>query len=212
MNAPSLERERALWASGCSRIAGLDEVGRGPLAGPVVAAAVILMEGQGPIEELRDSKVMTAKQRERVALVVRGSALALGIGAASVREIDRLNIRRASALAMRRALSQLPLVPDHVLVDGRPVPELECEHEALIDGDARSHSIAAAAVVAKCVRDRLMLLLGRRHPEFHWDSNKGYATEEHLAALRRHGPTRHHRMSFMPVAQIGLFAEEEADG
>lgn len=193
-------------------MAGIDEVGRGPLAGPVIAAAVVLREGQRPIEELRDSKVMTARQRERVSRLVRVNALALGVGAASVAEIDRFNIRRASALAMRRALHQLTLEPDHVLVDGRPVPELGCDHEALIDGDAKCHSIAAAAVVAKCVRDRLMVLLGMRYPQFRWESNKGYATEEHLAALRRHGPTPHHRMSFVPVVQMGLFTDDRESG
>lgn len=204
MASPTLEREHALWAAGRLLVAGLDEVGRGPLAGPVVAAAVVLRRGQEPFEQLRDSKVMTAQQRERVAQVVRDSALAFGVGAASVREIDRVNIRRASALAMRRALDHLEVEPDYILVDGRPLPELGHEHEALVGGDARCHSIAAAAVLAKCVRDRLMTLLAAHHPSFHWDSNKGYATREHLAALAEYGPTRHHRMSFMPVAQLEL--------
>lgn len=207
MTAPTLERETALWAAGRTVVAGLDEVGRGPLAGPVVAAAVVLRVGQAPIEDLRDSKVMTALQRERVARNIRAIALAFALGAASVREIDRFNIRRATALAMRRALARLPLTPDHILLDGRPVPELDAAHDAIVDGDAECASIAAASVLAKCVRDRLMELLARRYPRFHWDQNKGYATREHLTVLHEQGPTRHHRRSFMPCVQTELRLE-----
>ncbi len=202
MIAPTLERESALWAQGYSAVAGLDEVGRGPLAGPVFAAAVVFTPGQIPIEGLRDSKVMTAKRRELVAVQIRDSARAWSIGAASVREIDRVNIRRASALAMRRALSRLGCEPDYVLIDGRPQPEIGAEHEAVVGGDASCQSIAAAAVLAKCCRDRLMVLLAKRYPGFGWDGNKGYATGEHLAALDHDGPTPHHRASFTPVAQL----------
>lgn len=205
MSGPTLERELALWATGCEYVAGLDEVGRGPLAGPVVAAAVVFRVGEAPVEDLRDSKVMTAKQRERVALVVRERALAFALGAASVKEIDRYNIRRATALAMRRALRRLPVRPDHVLLDGTPLPEIAVAHEAVVDGDASSCTIAAAAVLAKCVRDRLMVRLAPRYPAFHWEENKGYATRLHLDELERLGPTPHHRMSFEPVAQLKLF-------
>lgn len=205
MLGPTLEREATLWAEGRSTVAGVDEVGRGPLAGPVVAAAVVFRAGQEPIEDLRDSKVMTANQRERVAEAIRATALAFALGAASVREIDRLNIRRATALAMRRALRRLSCVPDYILLDGTALPEIDAVHEAIVDGDARCHSIAAAGVIAKCVRDRLMVRLGRRYPAFHWEENKGYATRAHLSELHRLGPTRHHRMSFMPVAQRELF-------
>lgn len=205
MSGPTLEREEALWAEGCSWVAGLDEVGRGPLAGPVVAAAVVFRAGQRPIDELRDSKVMTAKQRERVAGEIRAAALAFALGAASVREIDRVNIRRATALAMRRALARLGIRPDHILLDGNPLPEIDAVHEAIVDGDALCHTIAAAGVLAKCVRDRLMVSLAKRYPDFGWDDNKGYATRRHLVELGRLGPTRHHRMSFMPVAQMELF-------
>jgi len=201
---PTLERERALWANGLRWLAGLDEVGRGPLAGPVVAAAVILAPGGRAIRGLRDSKVLTARQRERLGGVIRARAAAWAIGAASVPEIDRLNIRVATALAMRRALRRLTLVPDHVLLDGLPLPELACGHEAIVDGDARCHSIAAAAVLAKLVRDRLMERLSRRYPAFGWEHNKGYGTPDHLAALDAGGPTRHHRRSFMPVVQTRL--------
>ena len=201
---PTLERERALWAQGLQRVAGLDEVGRGPLAGPVLAAAVVLAPGGRAIRGLRDSKVLTPRQRERLGPIIRERAVAWAIGAASVGEIDRFNIRGATALAMRRALLRLKLTPDHVLLDGTALPELGCRHEAVVDGDARCHSIAAASVLAKLVRDRLMVSLGRRYPAFGWEHNKGYGTPDHLAALDAGGPTRHHRRSFMPVVQMRL--------
>ena len=201
---PSLERESALWREGRTVVAGLDEAGRGPLAGPVVAAAVVFPVDVKPIRGLDDSKVLTARQRARFAAKIRARATAVAVGAASVREIDRLNIRRASILAMRRALDRLGLVPTDVLVDGLPCPELACAHEAIVDGDALCHSIAAASIIAKTVRDRLMERLGARHPEYCWTDNKGYATPEHLAALHTLGPTAHHRMSFAPVAQLEL--------
>ncbi|HEV8264501.1 MAG TPA: ribonuclease HII [Gemmatimonadales bacterium] len=201
---PSLERETALWCEGRSIVAGLDEAGRGPLAGPVVAAAVVFPVGAKRIRGLDDSKLLTPRQRARLAVRIRERAVAVAVGAASVREIDRLNIRRASILAMRRALDRLGVAPSHVLVDGLPCPELDCAHEAIIDGDARCQSIAAASVIAKTIRDLLMDRLGARHPAYAWASNKGYATAEHLEALQLHGPTAHHRYSFMPVAQLEL--------
>lgn len=204
MVRPTLRRERALWAEGLQHVAGLDEVGRGPLAGPVVAAAVVLRPGGRAIRGLRDSKELTALQRERLGGLIRNRAAAWAIGAASVREIDRYNIRGATALALRRALSRLPCPIDHVLLDGTALPELGRPHEALVDGDARCHSIAAASVLAKLVRDRLMAKLGRRYPAFGWEHNKGYGTPDHLAALDADGPTRHHRRSFMPVVQTRL--------
>jgi ribonuclease HII len=202
---PTLARERALWAEGRRLVAGIDEVGRGPLAGPVVAAAVILPCRRLRLSGLADSKRMTAAAREAAAVVIHRRAVAWAVGAASVREIDRLNIRRATALAMRRALRRLGVLPDHVLVDGLPVPELEAEHEALIDGDARCTSIAAASVLAKVVRDRLMARLARRWPGYGWEQNKGYGTRAHLAAIWRDGPCPHHRTSFEPVLQLPLF-------
>ena len=203
---PSLKREAVLWCEGRSIVAGIDEVGRGPLAGPVVAAAVVFPMGAKPIRGLDDSKVLTALQRVKFATKIRERAFAVSVGAASVHEIDRLNIRRASILAMERALRRLGFVPAHVLVDGLPCPELGCEHEAIIDGDARCHSIAAASVIAKVLRDLLMDRLAARHPGYCWDTNKGYATPDHLDAIQRLGPTRHHRYSFEPVAQIELLA------
>jgi len=195
-----------LWSEGRSIVAGMDEVGRGPLAGPVVAAAVVFPMGAKPIRGLDDSKVLSALQRAKFAGKIRERAFAIAVGAASVREIDRLNIRRASILAMERALHRLGCVPAHILVDGLPCPELGCDHEAIVDGDARCHSIAAASIIAKVLRDALMDRLAARHPGYCWETNKGYATPEHLEAIQRLGPTRHHRYSFEPVAQIELLA------
>jgi ribonuclease HII len=202
---PTLEREAALWAKGLRFVAGVDEVGRGPLAGPVVAAAVVLAPGGTPLEGVRDSKLLTAAARLRLEDVVRRGAMAVGLGAASVREIDRLNIRKATALAMRRALGRLPHRPEHILLDGTPLPELGFDHESIVDGDACCQSIAAASIVAKCVRDRLMGRLALRYPIFCWDTNKGYATEQHLTALVGSGPSPHHRLSFSPLVQPRLF-------
>jgi len=197
---PSLRREAALWVEGRSTVAGIDEVGRGPLAGPVVAAAVVFPMGAKPIRGLDDSKVLTALQRAKFYGKIRERAQAVAVGAASVREIDRLNIRRASILAMARALRRLGFVPAHILIDGLPCPELGCEHEAIVDGDARCHSIAAASVIAKVIRDCLMERLAARHPGYFWETNKGYATPEHLAALRELGPCTEHRRSWkLPV-------------
>jgi ribonuclease HII len=202
---PTLERERALWAKGFQVVAGLDEVGRGPIAGPVIAAAVVLPPEQQPIDGLRDSKLLSAKQRERLADEIRRAALAWALGGASVREIDRVNIRRAAALAMRRAVERLPQPPDYILLDGNPLPELDWEHEAIVGGDNLCQTVSAASVLAKCARDRLMGLLAPRYPDFGWDHNMGYATQDHLAALAQSGPSPHHRMTFGPVAQPSLF-------
>ena len=202
--APSLERERALWLEGGGLVAGIDEAGRGPLAGPVVAAAVVFPAFYRPIRGVRDSKLLGPTARLRLALLVRKRALAVGVGAASVHEIDSLNIRRASILAMRRALDRLSVRPVHILVDGLPCPELGCPHEAIVDGDALCHSIAAASIIAKTVRDRLMQRLAQYHPVYAWVTNKGYGTPEHLAALAAHGFTAHHRKSFAPVLQLEL--------
>ena len=205
---PTLARERAAWREG-RLLVGVDEVGRGPLAGPVVAAAVVFPEGCRRLRGLRDSKLLPAVRRDELAAVIRAVALGFAVGAASVREIDRLNIRVASALAMRRALvrlfARLPAVPAWVLIDGLPLPEIGLEHEALVDGDARCHSIAAAAIIAKTVRDSLMHRLAPRHPGYGWDTNVGYATETHQEGLRLFGATCHHRRSFSPVAQLQLY-------
>lgn len=180
-------------------VAGVDEVGRGPLAGPVVAAAVILPQGCW-IAGVDDSKRLSPAQRTELIERIAGSCVAYGIGAASAREIDAINIRRATALAMRRAIERLPVPADHLLVDGLPVPELGLDsHTAIVQGDACVHCIAAASILAKVTRDRLMERLARRYPGYGWERNKGYGTAEHLAGLARLGPTPHHRMSFAPV-------------
>ena len=209
---PSLQRERAAWADE-RLLVGVDEAGRGPLAGPVVAAAVVFPARCTALRGLRDSKVLPARVRLRLAQRIRQRALGFAVGAASAREIDRLNIRVATALAMRRAIRRLvtrgPLagggVPHRILIDGLPLPEIGYEHEALVDGDARCHSIAAAAVLAKTVRDLLMQRLAPRHPGYGWHTNVGYGTEAHQIGLRLYGPTRHHRLTFEPLAQLTLF-------
>lgn len=198
-----LSVERAFWSRGLSLLAGIDEVGRGPLAGPVVAAAVVLPAGVA-IAGIDDSKRLTPDRRDRLAAEVRSRALAVGCGAASAREIDRLNIRRATALAMQRAVARLSLIPEHLLVDGLPVPELApARQTAFVGGDARVHAIACASVVAKVLRDELMRRLGARYPVYGWERNKGYGTAEHRAALLHHGPAPHHRFSFAPVRDCG---------
>jgi len=202
---PSLERERDRWERGRVLI-GVDEVGRGPLAGPVVAAAVVFRPGVPGIRALRDSKMLTAAEREALLPPIRARAFAIGVGAASVREIDRLNIRVATALAMRRALARVLPALDafEILVDGLPFPELGHAHEALVKGDVQCMSIAAAGVVAKQVRDGLMLRLARRYPAYGWDGNMGYGTRTHHEGLTSAGPCIHHRRTFAPVAQLAL--------
>lgn len=199
-----LEVEREYFARGSRHVAGVDEVGRGPWAGPVIAAAVVVGPESPQLEGVNDSKQLTSRRREQLAAAI-VSTLSYAVGAASTREIDRLNIRRATALAMRRALARLPGRVDTVLVDGLPVPELELAHEAIVDGDAKSFSIACASIVAKTVRDRLMRLLAVRYPDYGWDHNSGYGTPAHREAIERAGVTPHHRRSFTPVLQRNLF-------
>ena len=205
---PTLDRESAVWADG-QLLVGVDEAGRGPLAGPVVAAAVVFPPGAPLLDGVRDSKTLSAVRREALALQIRGAALAVGVGGASVREIDGLNIRVATALAMRRAiervLTRFPASPrPRLLLDGLPMSEIGHPHEALVDGDADCHTIAAAGIIAKTVRDRLMRRLACRHEGYGWDRNSGYGSAEHLAAIERLGPTDHHRRSFRPVSGMGL--------
>lgn len=189
-----LEYERRFWGRGRS-VAGVDEAGRGPLAGPVVAAAVILPP-EGCVEGADDSKVLTSAAREELYERILSCARCVGVGAASVREIDRRNILRATTVAMQRALHRLGTKPDHVVVDGLPVVHLGRAHEAVVDGDALIHSIACASIVAKVVRDRLMHRLAARYPAYAWERNAGYGTAEHRAAIDELGVTPHHRLTF----------------
>ena len=189
-------------------IAGVDEAGRGPLAGPVVAAAVIFDRKRIP-KGLDDSKQMQANAREEAYARIFDFALAVGVGEASVDEIDLVNIRQATHLAMARAIRALALQPDFALVDGNDAPALPCPCDTIVDGDARSVSIAAASIIAKVTRDRLMRALHDNFPGYGWITNKGYGTEEHREALARLGPCVHHRRSFAPVHNI-LYGERSA--
>jgi ribonuclease HII len=220
---PTLTRERAVWAEE-HLLVGVDEAGRGPLAGPVVAAAVVFPTGCAAVRGLRDSKVLGPSVRARLAERIRHRVVAFGIGAASAHEIDRYNIRVASAIAMRRAiarlirrstLAQFPAGQGYrdradsgqsyrIIIDGLPLPEIGYAHDALIDGDALCQSISAAAILAKTLRDRLMQRLADRYPGYGWHTNVGYGTEEHQEGLRVQGPTRHHRLTFSPLAQLTL--------
>lgn len=185
-------------------IAGLDEVGRGPLAGPVVAAAVVLRR---PMEGLADSKLLSPKRRETLTEALYRSDQALvGLGAASVGEIDAINILQATMLAMQRALARLSIIPDLALIDGNRTPVLPCPAKAVVGGDRLVPAIAAASIVAKVTRDRLMTRLDHRHPGYGWSRNAGYPTAEHREALLRLGPCRHHRMSFAPVKALAANA------
>ena len=196
-----LADQLALSVDARGLVAGVDEAGRGPLAGPVVAAAVILDELQ-PIRGLNDSKKLGAKTRERLFDEIRAKALCCSIAQASVEEIDRLNILQATLLAMRRAVEGLRLKPAKVLVDGNRLPELLVPAEAIVQGDAKVKAISAASILAKVQRDRLCLALHEAHPQYGFDAHKGYPTAAHLAALQAHGACPEHRRSFGPVRLV----------
>jgi ribonuclease HII len=198
---PDFTHETALRLRGATRIAGIDEAGRGPLCGPVVAAAVVLDPERVPVG-INDSKILSRRARE--GLILRLTELAdVGVGMATPEEIDGLNILRASHLAMTRALAVLSVPPDHALVDGHLVPDgLPCAATAIVRGDALSLSIAAASIVAKVTRDRIMVDLAQHFPGYGWDRNMGYPTREHLQALKTLGLTPQHRRTFAPVHNI----------
>ena len=196
--------ERTLRTGGATLIAGVDEVGRGPLAGPVVACAVIMPPDQRAIRGVDDSKRLTAPERERLAVRILETAIAVGIGAASVREIDRVNIYHATVIAMRRSLRRLSVVPHHVVIDGKPIRTLETPHTAIVGGDGCCYSIACASIIAKVTRDRVMRALAGRYPNYRWEHNVGYATMAHLEGMVGYGVTPHHRRSFIPVRQLTL--------
>ncbi len=210
MPTPDFSFETAAIAQGFSRIAGVDEVGRGPLAGPVTAAAVVLDPNALP-QGLNDSKVLSASRRDALAKVIFDCA-EVSIAHASVEEIDELNILYASHLAMERAVAGLPNPPDHVLVDGNKIPKaLPQSAEAVVKGDGRSLSIAAASIIAKITRDRIMWDLAQQYPGYGWEKNSGYPTKCHKAALQNLGVTPHHRRSFKPVHNI-LYQEKTVSG
>jgi ribonuclease HII len=197
-----LRFEKHLWSTGVPLIAGIDEAGRGPLAGPVVAAAAIL-PAEFRLRGLNDSKQLTEVVREQIfqALTIPGKLVCYGIGVAEPGEIDRLNILRATFLAMERAIAALSVPADHLLIDGLPVPVFKQPQTAIVGGDGKSMSIAAASVIAKVTRDRMMKQWHREFPEYDFEQNKGYGTPAHLESLQIHGPCPIHRRSFAPVSQ-----------
>jgi len=189
-------------------LVGVDEVGRGPLAGPVVACAIVMPPNQRAIAGVNDSKQLDARTRERLSVKIREQALAISLGAASVREIDRINIYHATVLAMRRALARvehrLGEVPDHVLIDGKPLRTLAVPHTAVVKGDTKCYAIACASIIAKVARDRLMRALAERYPGYAWERNVGYGTWMHRAGITDHGLTPHHRRSYCLDEQIAM--------
>ncbi len=198
-----LQIEQTFWERGLDFVAGVDEVGRGPLAGPVLAAAVIMPRGVS-IRGVQDSKQLSAEKRERLFVEIREKALCVAIAGASNREIDRINILKATHLAMQRAIRRLRIPPQHVIVDGLPVAILGPNHTAVIDGDAKVHCVACASIVAKVVRDKIMKALANRYPVYGWEHNVGYATADHRQAINIAGLTPHHRRSFTEDDQLVL--------
>jgi len=184
-----------------SLIAGVDEAGRGPLVGAVVAGAVILDEAQ-PIEGLNDSKKLTAKKREQLAVQIKQHAKAWAVSSVEPEVIDEINILQASLLAMKQAVEGLKIAPDFALIDGNKLPELACEAEAIVKGDARVAAIAAASILAKVERDQQMQDLHKVYPQYEFDRHKGYPTKVHMALLQEHGPCPEHRKSFGPVRRL----------
>jgi ribonuclease HII len=198
-------------ARALGRICGIDEAGRGPLAGPVVAAAVML-DPDRPIDGLADSKVLSAGRREHLAALIRSQALAWAVAEASVDEIDTLNILQATLLAMQRAVSLLGVAPDYALVDGNQMPRLALPGRAIVGGDALEPSISAASILAKCTRDARMQALDAEHPGYGFAQHMGYPTPQHLACLQRLGPCRAHRRSFAPVRECARERSDEDHG
>lgn len=214
-----LRFERECWEKGHLRLAGVDEAGRGPLAGPVVAAAVaagrefLEREENGLLTGLTDSKKLTAHKRERFfEILTTNASIVSSVGMASVDEIDSLNILRATHVAMSRAIKGLPVVPDHVLIDGLPVPGLDVQSTAIVGGDGQSLLIAGASVIAKVTRDRIMLQLDGEYPAYGFARHKGYGSALHMRALLEHGPSKVHRRSFRPVREAFEIRSRMAGG
>ena len=204
--ATLLTRERELWATGLVRIAGVDEAGVGPLAGPVVAAAVVFPSGFGLLG-VDDSKKLTPERRAALAIAIRDTALAVAVSIVEPDEIDRLNVYQATLVAMARALDGLSIKPEHVLVDARRIPGCDLPQEPIVRGDAHCHAIAAASIVAKTTRDALMRGSDDAFPGYGFSDHKGYATEAHREAIRRLGPCAIHRRSFTLLPQAKLWDE-----
>jgi len=203
--------EGQAWRAGVARVAGLDEAGRGPLAGPVVAAAVIIAADRR-IRGLADSKLLSAERRAALFEVIHERALAVGVGVVDHETIDRINILEATRVAMRQALTALAVAPDLVITDFVHLPDLPCPQRNLVDGDVRCATVAAASIVAKVTRDRIMLDADAKFPQYGFARHKGYGTADHLAALDRHGPCPLHRRTFSGVWRQGeLFVLEEID-
>ncbi len=210
------EFEESAYGRGFSNVAGLDEAGRGPLAGPVVAAAVILPRGYRN-SRIRDSKKLTAKQRETLFKEIKADALSIGLGVIEPSTIDRINIHNASLLAMKEAVESLTIFPDYLLIDGIFKIRMKIEQQTIVAGDSLSLSVAAASIIAKVSRDRIMEMYHRQFPQYNFISNKGYATKDHRESLRKYGCCKIHRRSFRPVreslepgALLDLFSEEIA--
>lgn len=199
-SGPNFRMETRLLRQGVWPVAGVDEVGRGPLAGPVVAAAVILNPKALP-KGVNDSKALSAAAREEAFAAIMRSALSVGLAAVTAAEIDRINIRQATRTAMARAVSSLAIAPAHVLVDGNDPPDIACSCRAIVKGDAQCASIAAASIVAKVVRDSMMRRVAALYPVYGFETNAGYAAQRHLDAIAAHGPSPLHRMSFSPLRQ-----------
>ncbi len=195
-----LIKEKELWEKGYLHIAGIDEAGRGPLAGPVVAAACIL-PAKFKLNGLNDSKKLTESKREKLFLEIKNQALGYAVGSAEPAEIDALNILQATKLAMFRAVKNLKISPHYLLIDALELSNLRIPQRGIVDGDAKSASIAAASIIAKVSRDHLMIELDQLYPEYNFAKNKGYGTKEHILALRSHGPCPIHRKSFTPVQE-----------
>lgn len=196
-----LNQERALWARGLEHVAGIDEVGVGPLAGPVVAAAVVMPQGS-PVEGVWDSKALTRKQREKLDEEIRAVAIGIGVGVVSPRDVDRLNPYQAGIRAMQLAVRSLPASPEHLLIDARKLPGIATPQTSIVGGDGKVYAIAAASIIAKVHRDGLMKRIDERYPGYGFARHVGYATAAHLEALRRLGPCPVHRRSYAPVRAV----------
>lgn len=202
--------DRKVAGNNTKRIAGVDEAGRGPLAGPVVAAAVILPQDVSVLTGVDDSKRLSPSQREELYLKITQLAIAVGIGVVNAQKIDKINILQATFQAMRLAIQRLPISPEHILVDGRKIPKVNIPQTAIVNGDTLSLAIASASIVAKVIRDRIMVCLDRLYPQYGFAQHKGYTTKAHINALNKYGPCKIHRKSFKPV-QNRLITEASED-